>query len=120
MVGSVLKERMQAENDFRELDIEPDCFTTSQVGQAGPAIGVELPPLKDASSLAELGAMDIIVTCQGGDYTKAVYPELRKAGWNGYWIDAASALRMSDDAIIILDPVHLGVIKDGIAAGVKD
>jgi aspartate-semialdehyde dehydrogenase len=120
MVGSVLMERMQAENDFRELDIEPVFFTTSQVGQAGPAIGVELPPLKDASSLAELGAMDIIVTCQGGDYTKAVYPELRKAGWNGYWIDAASALRMSDDAIIILDPVNLGVIKDGIAAGVKN
>ena len=119
MVGSVLMERMQAENDFRELAIEPVFFTTSQVGQAGPDIGVDLPPLKDATSISDLEAMDIIITCQGGDYTKAVYPELRKAGWDGYWIDAASALRMDDDAIIILDPVNGQVIRDGLAAGVK-
>jgi len=120
MVGSVLMERMQAENDFRELAIEPVFFTTSQVGQAGPDIGVDLPPLKDATSIPELKAMDIIITCQGGDYTKAVYPELRKAGWDGYWIDAASALRMEDDAIVILDPVNGQVIRDGLAAGVKN
>ncbi len=120
MVGSVLMERMLAENDFRELDIEPVFFTTSQAGQAGPDIGVELPPLVDARAIDDLKAMDIIITCQGGDYTKAVYPELRKAGWNGYWIDAASALRMNDDAIIILDPVNGQVIRDGLAAGVKN
>jgi len=120
MVGSVLMERMQAENDFRELDIEPVFFTTSQVGQAGPAIGVDLPPLKDASDIDALKALDIIVTCQGGDYTKAVFPALRNAGWNGYWIDAASALRMNDDAIVILDPVNLGVIKNGLSSGVKN
>jgi aspartate-semialdehyde dehydrogenase len=120
MVGSVLMVRMQAENDFRELDIEPVFFTTSQVGQAGPAIGVDLPPLKDASDIDALKALDIIVTCQGGDYTKAVFPALRNAGWNGYWIDAASALRMNDDAIVILDPVNLGVIKNGLSSGVKN
>lgn len=118
MVGSVLMERMLAENDFR--DIEPIFFTTSQVGQAGPAIGRELPPLADANDVAALKAMDIILTCQGGDYTKAIYPQLRAAGWQGYWIDAASSLRMADNALIILDPVNLGVIKDGIAKGVKD
>jgi aspartate-semialdehyde dehydrogenase len=118
MVGSVLMERMLAENDFR--DIEPVFFTTSQVGQAGPDIGRDLPALQDANDIDALKAMDIIITCQGGDYTKAVFPKLRAAGWQGYWIDAASSLRMNDDAIIILDPVNLSVIKDGIAKGIKN
>src|SRR5690606_23925475 len=100
MVGSVLMERMQAENDFRALDVEPVFFSTSQVGQAGPDIGIDLPALKDANNIDELKLTNIIVTCQGGDYTKAVSPALRSAGWHGYWIDAASALRTNDDAII--------------------
>jgi aspartate-semialdehyde dehydrogenase len=117
MVGSVLMERMQAERDF-DL-IEPIFFTTSQVGQAGPSIGREVPSLRDASSIEELRQMDIIITCQGGDYTNEVFPQLRRSGWDGYWIDAASALRMQDDAILILDPVNLKVIKDGLGKGVK-
>ncbi|MCW8901875.1 MAG: aspartate-semialdehyde dehydrogenase [Gammaproteobacteria bacterium] len=117
MVGSVLMQRMREENDFN--DIEPVFFTTSQAGEAGPAVGKDVPTLKDANSVAELGTMDVIVTCQGGDYTKAIYPELRKSGWNGYWIDAASSLRMEDDSIIVLDPVNSHVIKDGLANGVK-
>ena len=118
MVGSVLMDRMMAENDFALID--PVFFTTSNVGGQGPAIGREVPVLKDARSLAELKALDIIVTCQGGDYTNEIYPRLRAAGWQGYWIDAASALRMKDDAVIILDPVNLHVIKDALARGVKD
>jgi len=118
MVGSVLMDRMQQENDFAL--IEPVFFTTSQLGQAGPDVGAEVPPLQDARDVTALAKMDIIITCQGGDYTKAVYPELRKSGWDGYWIDAASALRMADDALIILDPVNLNVIKDGIAGGIKN
>jgi len=118
MVGSVLMERMQQENDFS--DIEPIFFTTSQFGQPGPDVGVEVPPLQDARDIASLAKMDVIVTCQGGDYTKAIYPELRQSGWDGYWIDAASALRMADDALIVLDPVNLNVVKDGIARGVKN
>jgi aspartate-semialdehyde dehydrogenase len=82
-------------------------------------VGKEVPPLKDANSIDELKAMDVIITCQGGDYTKAVYPELRKAGWNGYWIDAASTLRMEGDSIIVLDPVNKEVIKNGLASGIK-
>ena len=117
MVGSVLMQRMREENDFN--DIEPVFFTTSQTGQAGPDVGKDVPPLKDAKSIDELKAMDVIITCQGGDYTKEVYPELRKAGWDGYWIDAASSLRMADDSIIVLDPVNLNVIKDGLANGIK-
>ncbi len=117
MVGSVLMQRMREENDF--ADIEPIFFTTSQAGQPGPDIGKDVPPLKDANSIDELKAMDVIITCQGGDYTKAVYPELRKAGWNGYWIDAASTLRMVDESIIVLDPVNKGVIKNGLANGIK-
>ncbi len=117
MVGSVLMGRMQAEGDFAH--IEPVFFTTSNVGGKGPAIGKEVPPLKDAGSIDELRAMDIIITCQGGDYTKEVYPKLMASGWKGYWIDAASTLRMKDDAIIILDPVNKNVIQDGIAKGVK-
>ncbi len=121
MVGSVLMDRMVQEDDF--ADIEPIFFTTSQLGQPGPTLNGHLgnvAPLQDANDIESLAKLDIIVTCQGGDYTKAVYPELRKAGWNGYWIDAASALRMSDDALIVLDPVNMSVIKDGIANGTKN
>lgn len=117
MVGSVLMQRMRDENDF--ADIEPVFFTTSQAGQAGPNIGKDVPPLKDAKSIDELKAMDVIISCQGGDYTKEIYEPLRNAGWNGYWIDAASALRMKDDSIIVLDPVNKDVIKNGLANGVK-
>ena len=116
MVGSVLMERMRAESDFGLID--PVFFTTSNIGGKGPAESKE--PLKDASSIADLKQMDAIVTCQGGDYTNATYPELRAAGWSGYWIDAASALRMKDDAVIILDPVNLNVIKDALGRGVKN
>ena len=112
MVGSVLMQRMREENDFK--DIDPVFFTTSQTGQPGPDVGKDVPPLKDANSIDELKAMDVILTCQGGDYTKAVYPELRKAGWDGYWIDAASTLRMVDDSIIVLGPVNKSVIEDGL------
>jgi len=121
MVGSVLMDRMVRENDF--ADIEPIFFTTSQLGQPGPSLNGHLgnvAPLQDANDIESLAKLDIIVTCQGGDYTKAVYPELRKVGWNGYWIDAASALRMADDALIVLDPVNMNVIKDGIANGTKN
>jgi len=118
MVGSVLMDRMREENDFAH--IEPIFFTTSQAGQAAPDVGVEVPLLKSAFDIDVLNEMDIIVTCQGGDYTKEVYPQLRKEGWNGYWIDAASALRMQDNAIIVLDPVNMSVVKDGLANGVKD
>ena len=117
MVGSVLMGRMQEERDFDHID--PVFFTTSNVGGKGPNIGKEVPALKDAMSIDDLKAMDIIITAQGGDYTKEVYPKLRAAGWNGYWIDAASALRMKDEAIIILDPVNKEVIKHGLANGVK-
>ncbi|MCU7800054.1 MAG: aspartate-semialdehyde dehydrogenase [gamma proteobacterium symbiont of Lucinoma myriamae] len=117
MVGSVLIQRMRDENDF--ADIEPVFFTTSQAGQAGPDIGKEVSILKDAKSIDELKAMNVIVTCQGGTYTKEVYGELRNAGWDGYWIDAASSLRMVDESIIVLDPVNKNVIQDGLANGVK-
>ncbi|MBD3670648.1 MAG: aspartate-semialdehyde dehydrogenase [Gammaproteobacteria bacterium] len=117
MVGSVLMQRMREENDFK--DIEPVFFTTSQAGQPGPDVGKDVPPLKDAKNLDELKQMDVILTCQGGDYTSEVYGELRKAGWDGYWIDAASTLRMVDESIIVLDPVNKSVIEDGLAKGVK-
>jgi aspartate-semialdehyde dehydrogenase len=118
MVGSVLMQRMRDERDFDH--VEPVFFTTSQAGGRGPEIGKEVPPLKDARNLAELKAMDVILSCQGGDYTTEIFPRLRADGWNGYWIDAASALRMEQDAIIILDPVNLNVIRDGLAQGVKN
>lgn len=117
MVGSVLMQRMREEQDFDHF--EPIFFTTSNVGGQGPAVGKDIPPLKDAKSIDELKAMDVIVTCQGGDYTKEVYPQLRAAGWNGYWIDAASTLRMQDEAIIVLDPVNKNVIQDGLQNGIK-
>jgi aspartate-semialdehyde dehydrogenase len=115
MVGSVLLQRMQEENDF--AGIEPVFFTTSQAGQPAP---MGAGTLKDASDIAELKKLDVIITCQGGDYTKAVRPELNKAGWQGYWIDAASTLRMESDAVIILDPVNRNVIDAALSKGIKD
>ena len=118
MVGSVLLQRMREERDFELID--PVFFTTSNAGGKGPDVGRGTAALKDARSIDELKAMDVVVTCQGGDYTNEVHPRLRAAGWSGYWIDAASALRMKNDAVIILDPVNLDVIKDGLARGLKD
>ena len=117
MVGSVLMERMRAENDF--TGFEPLFFSTSQVGGQAPQLGFELPPLADALNESVLSCMDIVVTCQGGDYTGKVYDSLRKSGWTGYWIDAASTLRMRDDSIIVLDPVNRDVINRGLSAGIK-
>ncbi len=118
MVGSVLMERMREERDFELID--PVFFTTSNVGGPGPDVGKKVAPLKDAGDIAELARYDFLITCQGGDYTKAVYPKLRSAGWKGYWIDAASALRMEKDAVLILDPVNRPVIDAGVKAGKKD
>ena len=115
MVGSVLMQRMQEEKDF-DGSFEPAYFSTSQVGQKHPSGA----PLQDAFSLEALAGLDVVITCQGGDYTNKVHPALRAAGWKGYWIDAASALRMKDDAIIILDPVNRRVIDEGLARGIKD
>ncbi|MFN3396923.1 MAG: aspartate-semialdehyde dehydrogenase [Sulfurimicrobium sp.] len=117
MVGSVLMQRMREERDFDVID--PVFFTTSNPGGKGPDIGKDVPPLKDAKDINELKAMDAIISAQGGDYTREVYGDLRAAGWQGYWIDAASTLRMKDEAIIILDPVNKNVIKEGLAKGVK-
>ena len=117
MVGSVLMQRMREEQDFKLID--PVFFTNSNPGAPGPDIGRELPPLVDAQRIDALKAMDVIVTCQGGDYTQDIYPKLRAAGWKGYWIDAASTLRMKDEAIIILDPVNKPVITAGLRQGVK-
>jgi aspartate-semialdehyde dehydrogenase len=118
MVGSVLMGRMLEEQDFNLID--PVFFTTSNVGGKGPPIGKDVPTLKDAKNIDELRAMDSIVSCQGGEYTIEVYPKLRAAGWKGYWIDAASTLRMEKDAVIILDPVNRSVIKDGLAKGTRN
>jgi aspartate-semialdehyde dehydrogenase len=118
MVGSVLMQRMREERDF-DL-IEPVFFTTSNPGGKGPDVGRDVPPLKDAKDIAELQAMDIIISCQGGDYTTDVFPKLRAAGWNGHWIDAASTLRMEKDSVIILDPVNRNVIDQALAAGGKN
>lgn len=118
MVGSVLMERMQAENDF--ANIEPAFFTTSNVGGVAPAVGKDVPPLQDAFDVEALKSLDAVVSCQGGDYTSKMYEPLRAAGWQGYWIDAASSLRMKDDAIIVLDPVNRNVILDGLQKGVKN
>ena len=117
MVGSVLMSRMLEENDF--ANIEPLFFTTSNVGGKGPDIGKEIPALKDANDLTELATMDVIISCQGGDYTKRVFQPLRDSGWDGYWVDAASSLRMQDNALIILDPVNRHVIDKGLEQGVK-
>ncbi len=118
MVGSVLMDRMKAERDFAL--IEPTFFSTSQVGVSAPDIGKSAPPVKDAKSIADLKAMDILISCQGGDYTTDIVPQLRAAGWTGYWIDAASALRMKSDAVIILDPVNRSVIDRAIKDGIKN
>ena len=115
MVGSVLMERMRAENDFEGLDAT--FFTTSSVGAAAPVQGA--PPLQDARDLSALAALDILVSCQGGDYTAEIYPKLRAAGWQGVWIDAASTLRMADDAIIVLDPINRDIIERGLDSGIK-
>ncbi len=118
MVGSVLMGRMKDENDFAAID--PVFFTTSNVGGEGPAIGKSIPPLKDAHNIEELATMDAIISCQGGDYTKDVYEPLRASGWDGYWIDAASALRMREESVIVLDPVNRQVIDKALDEGVKD
>src|SRR6185369_2260297 len=116
MVGSVLLQRMVEEGDFN-IGIEPVFFSTSQAGQPAP---MNAGTLKSADDIAELKQLDVIITCQGGDYTKAIHPELRKQGWNGYWIDAASTLRMEDNAVIILDPVNRNVIDAALKNGQKD
>ena len=118
MVGSVLMQRMREEKDFTL--IEPEFFTTSQLGGKGPEIGKEILPLKDAYNIDELKVMDIVISCQGGTYTTTVYEKLRQVGWKGYWIDAASTLRMEQDAVIILDPVNLPIIKQAIHDGEKN
>ena len=115
MVGSVLMERMVAEGDFAGL--EPVFFTTSQVGDPAPDVGVSAPPLADAYDISQLARHDAVVTCQGGDYTKQVLPQLREAGWQGYWIDAARAKRMDEDTVIVLDPVNRALIDEGIERG---
>ena len=118
MVGSVLVQRMREERDFEH--IEPVFFSSSQAGGQGPAIGKEVEPVADAGNIALLKMLPIVISCQGGDYTNDVFPRLRKGGWNGYWIDAASTLRMQDDAVIVLDPVNRQAIKDSIARGVRN
>ncbi|GJA55905.1 aspartate-semialdehyde dehydrogenase [Aeromonas caviae] len=117
MVGSVLMSRMQEEKDFAR--IQPTFFTTSQAGEAAPNFGVDAGILQDAFDIEALAAQDVIITAQGGDYTKDVYPRLKAAGWQGYWIDAASSLRMEKDAVIILDPVNGDVIERALDDGVK-
>jgi aspartate-semialdehyde dehydrogenase len=118
MVGSVLMERMKGEDDFAGLT--PQFFSTSQAGQAGPDIGINTPLVADAYDIDRLSGLDVIVSCQGGGYTEKCHPELRRAGWDGYWIDAASTLRMKDSSVIILDPVNRSVIDRALKAGVKD
>jgi len=118
MVGSVLMQRMVEENDL--AGVEPVFFSTSQAGEAAPDFGQAAGTLEDANDITKLAEQDIIITCQGGDYTKAIHPQLRAAGWNGYWIDAASSLRMDDNAVIILDPVNRNVIDKALADGCKD
>ena len=118
MVGSVLLQRMREEGDFAGL--EPVFFSTSNVGGAAPEEAGAGARLLDAHDLEQLAGCDVLISCQGGDYTTEVFTPLRKSGWRGYWIDAASALRMADDAVIILDPVNAGVIEQGLARGIKN
>ena len=118
MVGSVLLQRMQQEGDFEH--IEPVFFSTSNAGGRAPALAKNETVLQAADDITALKKCDIVITCQGGDYTNEIFPQLRSAGWNGYWIDAASSLRMQDDAIIVLDPVNLKVIKSALLRGVKN
>ena len=118
MVGSVLVQRMREERDFDVA--EPVFFSTSKAGGKGPDIGMDTGPVQDANDVEALKKLPVLISCQGGDYTNAMHPKLRAAGWKGYWIDAASALRMKDDAVIVLDPVNLDVIQSAHAKGVKD
>ncbi len=118
MVGSVLVQRMMDERDFDLID--PVFFSTSQAGSRGPDIGRATAAVKNAKDVVELTAMDVLISCQGGDYTTEMYPQLRAAGWNGYWIDAAKTLRMKDDAVIILDPVNGEVIERALQQGIKN
>jgi aspartate-semialdehyde dehydrogenase len=118
MVGSVLMQRMRAERDFDRIN--PIFFTTSNVGGDAPDVGKTVPVLQDAKSIDALKTLDVIISCQGGDYTTEIFPALRAAGWQGYWIDAASTLRMADDAVIVLDPVNRDVIDQALARGVKN
>ena len=118
MVGSVLVQRMREERDFDLVD--PVFFSTTQAGATAPEIGKRVPTVKDATDLRELSAMDVLISCQGGEYTADIHPKLRKAGWTGYWIDAARHLRMADDAVIILDPVNRPVIDRALDRGTRD
>ncbi|HXJ51232.1 MAG TPA: aspartate-semialdehyde dehydrogenase [Burkholderiales bacterium] len=118
MVGSVLVQRMREERDFDH--IEPVFFSTSQAGGKGPDIGTPVEPVRNAMDVAELKKLPVLVSCQGGEYTNEIYPKLRREGWKGYWIDAASALRMNDDAVIILDPVNMPLIEDALAKKTKN
>src|SRR5947207_1628660 len=122
MVGSVLVQRMREEHDFDH--VEPVFFSTSQAGGNAPDTGAKAGkspgPVQDANDVAALKTLPVIVSCQGGDYTNGIYPKLRAAGWKGYWIDAASALRMQDDAVIILDPVNDSLIKKQFKNGIKN
>jgi aspartate-semialdehyde dehydrogenase len=118
MVGSVLVQRMREERDFDLID--PAFFSTSQAGATGPDVGKTVPAVKNALDIAALSAMDVLISCQGGEYTADVHPKLRQEGWKGYWIDAARQLRMSDDAVIILDPVNRHVIDRALDRGLKD
>lgn len=117
MVGSVLMERMRAEDDFNNFEFQ--FFSTSQSGQESPDIGQGASVVKDAFDLKTLSAMDIILSCQGGDYTTRIYPQMRQGGWKGYWIDAASTLRMESDSLIVLDPVNRDIIESSLRAGIK-
>lgn len=118
MVGSVLMQRMLEEGDFAH--IEPQFFTTSQIGGKGPNVGKDTPALLDAKDVNALKVMDVILSCQGGDYTSEIFPQLRAGGWSGHWIDAASTLRMEKDAVIVLDPVNMDVIRSALAKGGKN
>jgi aspartate-semialdehyde dehydrogenase len=118
MVGSVLVQRMREERDFDLID--PVFFSTSQAGATGPDIGKRTPAVKDARAIAELTAMDVLISCQGGEYTTDIYPKLRAAGWDGYWIDAASSLRLAADSVIVLDPVNRQVIDRALDHGIRN
>jgi aspartate-semialdehyde dehydrogenase len=118
MVGSVLVQRMREERDFDLID--PVFYSTSQAGAPAPAIGKPAPAVKDATDLAALMNADVLMSCQGGDYTSSIYPRLRQAGWDGFWIDAASTLRLKDDAVIVLDPVNRHVIDQAIDRGIRN
>ena len=118
MVGSVLVDRMRAERDFDLID--PVFFSTTQAGGSGPQIGKATAPVADARDIKALAALEVLISCQGSDYTADIHPKLRAAGWNGYWIDAAKTLRMNDDAVIVLDPVNMSVIQRALAQGIRN